>query len=212
MKLILLLCGAAMSLQLVGMELRTLWPKDYTPLVVVELAKAARLHDLFSLDLISLARVNRELSQEVPYEWLKIRAHKQGRLPLELVTCLRGFYDDPTTILQQKKWLRVAKKLLDNKFDPNARINTSRGLCQFNLTILQNAACVEDRELCRLLLEHGGDPYLTTTLPESGCKWTAFDYANKGSEGGKSDGKPHEWLKQIWYNVEKNKQTKDEPA
>jgi hypothetical protein len=220
MKKIAFLCGALLSTPLIGMELvtkedvdkeRTLWPRHLTPLIMKANFKS---HKKFLVHI--LACVNKELSEDVPYENVRL-TWKTFRFdsPLSLIIKHRkdllfqgNAQSFPCIPLKRDRYLTVAKRFLENKADSNM---LSLDVRAFNnkMTLLQQAAYLQDKELCKLFLEHGGDPYITTVRWESQgpgydleiSRWTAFDYANKLHEYGKGDDQPHGWLKELWDEV-----------
>ncbi len=211
MKLILLLYGAAMSLQLVGMELverdkeGSLWPRHLTSIIIENRHYA--MPDLGAQFFILktckvLACVNKEFSEDIHYEKELARAKKQSINPLDSVIYRMDLG------VKKDRYLKIAERFLVNGFNPNSR-ETFGEKC----TLLQKAAYRQYKELCTLFLEHGGDPYLTTVRCESQgpCyQWDAFDYANKSNQYGEGDKEPHGWLKDRWDEVQREKQIKNE--
>ncbi len=212
MKKILFLCGALLSAPLIGMELvkkedaeekKTLWVRWMTPLVI-----EANFKSRNQWYVECLACVNKELSEDVPYE--AVRLSWTGFCfdsPLSLIIKRRKDLlfqgNNPRVPLIRDRYLIVAQRFLENKADPNRATFETR-FCN-KMTLLQQAAYNQDKELCKLFLEHGGDPFITTVRWEPqgpGYEWTAFDYANKGYQYGPGDDQPSGWLKDLWDGVQ----------
>jgi len=183
-------------------DVRSLWlPRELIPKMLEDIYSEQYCH-LPQMDFDKycsvLAQVNKALSEDVPYQFIRLTWNRNFHSPLSHIVDRR--FCNPQ---RKDQCLIIAKKLLQNDFSPNYQWHHQA------LTPFQAAARQKDIEIVQLFLEHGGDPFKTTNhwIPQGPVlELNAFHYANDDlTEASQLNTQPSGWLTNMWNEVQREK-------